>query len=132
MSGITAKVREYGNSMAVSTEISDGESVTEMASKMFESQVKEIREILDICADADIIEDFHFVEGPPSDILRRWRNLGWFGKFASPNYDKMEAHFHCRKKHQPEIITLDYINEIIKQYALQQSYLDDDEDEDYQ
>lgn len=134
MNEVNAEVREYGNSMAVSAEMIgtlDDESITQLAEKMFRSNMDEINEILRICGDAYIIEDFRLVDVPATDTLLRWKNIGWFGKFASPNYDKLQAHFRCRTPHQPEEITLDYINEIIKRYALQRSYLDDDEDGEY-
>ena len=132
MSDVTAKVREYGTAMLVSPIVFHATSpnYNEMTTSLFESQAKEIREVLDICADAEIIEDFHIIDGPVTDPLLRFKNIGWYGKFASANYDKMEEHFHCRKQHQPEEISLGYINEIIKRYALQQSLLDD-KDEDY-
>ncbi len=48
------------------------------------------------------------------------RNIGWYGRFASANYEKLEAHFACHKEHVPEEITLDFIERMIGRYAAEE------------
>lgn len=129
---ITVTVHEYGNvvmtSMTMSGQVSD--AVMEAVESLIDKHTQEIREVLDICGDAEIIENFHLVEGPVVDVLGRFKPLGFYGRFASANYDKLQAHFACRKPHEPDEITLEYIQQIILRYAEQQRQYDE-EDDDY-
>ena len=130
---ITVTVHEYGNMVMTSTtgmtgQLPDG--IMEAATSLIDRYTQEIREVLDICGDAEIIDNFHIVEGPVVDVLGRFKPLGFYGRFASANYDKLQAHFTCRKPHEPDEITLEYIQQIILRYAEQQRQYDE-EDDDY-
>lgn len=127
---ITVTIHEYGNVM-MTAPLRDGaisSNVLEAATVMLGNQTQEIREVLDICGDAEIVENFRIIEGPNVDALRRFKPLGFYGRFASANYDKLQAHFACRKRHIPDRITPDFIQLIIDEYALQM-YRDDNDDE---
>ena len=120
---ITVTIREYGNVVMMSNAYDIDNPIL---AKMREADVARLQEILDICGDAEIVENFHAVEGPVIDPLGRMRPYGWYGRFASANYDKLSAHFACRRNHIPEIVTLEFINEMIERYAAQQDDYDDD------
>lgn len=126
------RIREYGNVVNVTarTQKDAMPDVMEAYAALMDKQAAEIREVLDICGDAEIVEDFHLVEGPNVDVLKRWKTMGWYGRFSSANYEKLEAHFTCRRKHEPDVITLEYIQQIILRYAEQQRQYDE-EDDDY-
>lgn len=127
-------IHEYGSNMMIS--LLRGEeipsNVMDAATSMIDNQTRTIRELLDICGDAEIVEDFHVVEGPIIDPLMRFKPLGFYGRFASANFDKFAAYFACRKEHVPDEITLDFINQMIGRYALQEKMRAEyEEDEDY-
>ena len=129
---VTVTVHEYGNvvmtSATMNGQVSD--AVMDAVASLIDRHTQKIREVLDICGDAEIIDNFHLVEGPTVDVLGRFKPLGFYGRFASANYDKLQAHFTCRKPHEPDEITLDYIQQIILRYAEQQRQYDE-EDDDY-
>lgn len=131
---ITVNVREYGNMImtaaSVHGQIDPG--ILEAATAMMERQTQELRDVLDICGDAEIIDNFKIIEGPNVDPLMRFKPLGWYGKFASPNYEKLEAHFKCKSQHIPSEITLEFINQMIERYAEQQRRYSEDEYDDYE
>ena len=119
---VTVTIREYGSVLMTSPLLNGSipSGVMEAASAMIESQTKEIREVLDICGDAEIVDTFRIIEGPNVDPLMRFKPLGLYGRFASANYDKLQAHFACHKEHVPDDITLDFINQMIGRYAAQE------------
>ena len=130
---VTVNVREYGNVIMTTASVHGqiDPHVLEAATAMMDRQTQELRDVLDICGDAEIIDNFKIIEGPNVDPLMRFKPLGWYGKFASPNYEKLEAHFKCKSRHIPPDITLEFINQMIEEYAQQQRRYDVEEDDDY-
>lgn len=130
---ITMKIHEYGN-IVMTAPLRDGaipSNVLEAATTMLGNQTQEIREVLEICGDAEIVENFRIVEGPNVDVLNRFKPLGFYGRFASANYDKLAAHFACRKEHVPDDLTMDFITQMIGRYALQEKMRAEYHDEEY-
>ncbi len=70
---LTIRVREYGSVFAVTANLQKDSmpNVSEAYTALIDKQIAEIKEVLDICGDAQIVEDFHFVEGPNTDVLHR-------------------------------------------------------------
>lgn len=60
------------------------------------------------------------MEAPVVDVLGRFKTFGWRLRFVSQGYQELEQHFRCKLQHRPEHITMDYINQIINQYAQQE------------
>ena len=120
---VTVKVHEYGNVIMTSTGRTDGvitDDIRAALASLIEKHTQEIREVLDICGDAEILTPFDLVEGPNVDPLMRFKPMGFYGRFSSANYDKLQAHFACHKEHVPDDITLDFINQMIGRYAAQE------------
>lgn len=132
---ITVNVREYGNVVMTSPMVNGQipEGILEAATSMMDRHTKEIREVLDICGDAEIVENFRIIEGPNVDALMRFKPLGLYGRFASANYDKLAAHFSCHKEHVPDDLTMEFITQMIGRYALQEKMRSeyDEEYDDY-
>lgn len=127
------KIHEYGSNMLVSALREDQIPINVMdaATYMMNNQTEKLREVLEICGDAEIVEDFHIVEGPRVDVFNRFKPLGFYGRFASANYDKLTAHFACHKEHVPDEITMDFINQMIGRYVLQEKMRSKYEEDDY-
>ena len=127
------RIHEYGNMMMTSV-LRDGtvpDNIMEYATAILGNSTQQIREVLEICGDAEIVENFRIVEGPSVDPLNRFKPLGFYGRFASANYDKLAAHFACHKEHVPDDLTMDFITQMIGRYVLQEkmrSEYDDDYD----
>jgi hypothetical protein len=129
---INVTIHEYGN-VVMTAPLRDGvvpSNVLEAATTMLGNQTQEIREVLEICGDAEIVENFRIVEGPNVDVLKRFKPLGFYGRFASANYDKLAAHFSCRKEHVPDDLTMEFITQMIGRYVLQEK-MHSEYDEEY-
>ena len=128
----TAKIREYGNIVMTTPRRMEGaDPITAAVTNAIERQINELKEILDICGDAEIVSNFEILESPRIDVLDRFRSYGWYGKFASANYEKLEAHFSCRKRHIPEKVTMEFITQMIDEYARSEALRNQFDDEDY-
>lgn len=121
-------VREYGSAVMVTKEMMDQAAFDpmELITQALTRQRAELDEVLAICGDAEIVNPFEIKKGPAPDVMRRFHSYGWYMSFTSKNYETMKKHFECKRRHIPNEITLEFINEMIERYAQQQ--IPDDED----
>lgn len=125
MSENTAPVHEFGNGLMLSYGAS--EDVENVAKDMAN---REAEKLLD---DLKWIKDLQVVQEPEivfvnSDMLNRFRMIGWRFKVASEGYEHLKKHFACRVRHVPQEITLEFINQMIQEYAQQQREKNNEDD----
>ena len=107
-------VREFGRAMMAGYGTALNDSVI---TDVLEKDMNKTKKLLSHLKVVKYLEEFHTLEGPPTDYLRRYKHLAWYGVVASPGYDAFEEHFKCHKEHTPEYPTLEYIQKMTVRYA---------------
>lgn len=100
---------------------------TEIHNELVNHEISEMKKTLSYINDVKIVDDFHMVQGPMTDVLSRWKQIGWYGRIESMGYHRLKTHFACKHEHVPDTITLEFINSMILRLAQQ----DNDYDENY-
>jgi hypothetical protein len=111
---------EFGNAFAMTgspTWATDNiKMVEEMAKRDY---VGTLEKVLDILTDVEIVQPFKVTEAPATDALHRWKNYGWYVSFRSDQYTTMREHFACKMRHEPHILTKEYVMDLMDRYITQ-------------
>ena len=107
-------VREFGNVIRAG----HGATLNDpIIADILEKDMNKTKRLLSYLKVVKYLEEFHTLEGPPTDYLLRYKHFGWYGVVAAPGYDAFEEHFKCHKEHTPTYPTLEYIQKMIVRYA---------------
>lgn len=117
-------VREFGSTILFSA--AGGSAAAIGAEEILEEQMSRVQRTFAWIRDFVWVDPPRLVDAPPG-LLGRVVQKGWYGRGTSEGYDELQRHFRCTKAHQPHRISMDYIKQIIDQYASQR---DEDEDDD--
>ena len=107
-------VREFGNGIRAGYGATLDDPVV---AEILEKDMNKMKQLFSHLKVVKYLEEFHTLEGPPLEFLKRYRHFGWYGMVASPGYDAFEKHFRCHKEHTPTYPTLEYIQKMIVRYA---------------
>jgi hypothetical protein len=108
---------EFGNAFMMTAsptwEADNIKMVEEMAKRDY---MGTLEKVLDILTDVEIVQPFKVTEAPATDVLDRWKNYGWYVSFKSDQYTTMQEHFACKRRHEPYILTKEYVMELLERY----------------
>ena len=108
---------EFGNAFAMTSsptwEPDNLKMVEEMAKRDY---MGTLEKVLDILTDVEIVQPFQVTEAPITDALIRWKNYGWYVSFKSDQYTVMQEHFACKRRHEPYILTKEYVMGLLSRY----------------
>lgn len=108
---VTAPVIEFGKAFVVTG------TETPAVNELINHDIKKHEDLLDYLKVVIYLDKFHRVDAPsPIDRLDRFKNVGWYGRFASPGYTAFAEHFRCRKTHFNDDPDLRHIWGMIKLY----------------
>ena len=109
-------IHEFGNTVSFS---GAGKDIADYAKGIITEDYKKVDDALNYIVDFKWVAPPEVVEGPRTDYLDRFRNYGWYARGGSVGYDALKKHFACHKRHIPYTITMDFINQMIREYAEQ-------------
>ena len=124
-------VKEFGSSLSIS--ISINEELDSEAKHILELKMAEMEKVLSYITDVHYVQKFKIVEQPQTDMLRRFRQIGYYGLVASKGYDVLSDYFKiehaCRLRHRPERTDFKFVVSVFKDWLKDRKYRDwDDED----
>ena len=124
-------VKEFGRSLLVTTNLN--QELDEEAKRILELKMVEMEKILSYITDVHYVKKFEIVQQPQIDMLRRFRQVGYYGVIASKGYDVLSDYFKiehaCRLRHRPERTDFKFVISVFKDWLRDRKYRDwDDED----
>lgn len=115
---VTLPIREFGDSLQISVMATPGSDIEKIAKKQLQKETREFVKLMSYLTDIHWVKKPEIKVGPQVDMLRRFQYVTWYSVIASKGYEEFEKHFEkryrCRKQHQPEIITFNYIWNLFK------------------
>lgn len=117
---VTLPMREFGNAMQISIPIGPGSELEKFAKKELQKETREFVKLMSYLTDIYWVKKPKIEIGPQVDTLRRFQYVTWHSVIASKGYEEFEKYFkerfQCRKTHEPEVITLDYVWGLFKRW----------------
>lgn len=115
-------VKEFGNAVRHVPTIP-----TSVVESVVQSQIDDFNKTMSYITDFEWVEEPKIVYSDGANDLNFIAQTGWYGKAASNGYDILRSHFDAGRRHIPETITLEFVNEIIAEYL--DRYMEDEDDE---
>lgn len=115
---VTLPMREFGNGMEIPVMKTPGSDIEKVAKKFLQKETKEFVKLMNYLTDIHWVKKPAIKVGPQIDLLRRYQYVTWHSIIASKGYEEFEKHFEkrfqCRKTHEPDVLTFNYIWNLFK------------------